>query len=56
MNIRTFFEPPPIQERHFDWCAYVYDEYEPGKPVGYGRTEEEAVADLMAQIDGEQDE
>ena len=34
----------------FDWSA-VTDNYEPGDPIGYGRTEEAAKADLMTMID-----
>lgn len=41
---------PPIPDRRFDWSA-VTDNYEPGCPIGYGRTEQEAVADLAEQIE-----
>lgn len=51
--IKTFYWQPPIPMRQFDWSAYDTDTYD-GAPdsgnrhqVGYGRTEEEAVADLM---------
>lgn len=33
----------------FDWSA-VTDSYEPGDPIGYGHTEQEAVVDLLEQI------
>jgi hypothetical protein len=36
---------PPIPQRQFDWIATL-DDYEPGAPQGFGRTEEEAIADL----------
>lgn len=56
MNIIRVFDPKPIPLRQWDWEAYDFDEYEPGQPIGYGRTEQEAIADLMAQLDGERDE
>lgn len=40
---------PPIPLRDFDWAA-TQDDYEPGCPIGYGRTREEAVADLEEQL------
>lgn len=55
--ILTHFDPKPIPDRRFDWCAYR-DGYEgptqysdgsyesQGDPVGWGRTEAEAVLDL----------
>jgi hypothetical protein len=39
---------PPIPLRQFDWSA-VRDNYEPGQPIGYGRTEQEAIDDLKEQ-------
>jgi hypothetical protein len=54
-NIRTWFEYPPIPIRSFDWGAMVDDgscdcpECHP--PIGWGTTEQEAVADLMEQIE-----
>jgi hypothetical protein len=48
------YDPPPIPDRRFDWYA-VTDEYDgPGSPIGHGRTEEEAVADLRQQLDDEE--
>jgi len=35
---------PPIPIRIFDWCAYRDPEVQ---PYGYGRTKEEAIADLL---------
>ena len=40
---------PPIPIREFDWAAYEKD-YEPGRPVGYGATEAEAIVDLFNQL------
>jgi hypothetical protein len=41
---------PPIPMRQFDWQA-TRDGYEPGCPIGYGKTESEAIADLHAAED-----
>lgn len=41
----TSFVYPPIPIRWFDWCAYL-DGYEPGDPIGWGKTEAEAILDL----------
>ena len=43
--IRTEYWAKPIPLRQFDWSA-VRDGYDGGDPVGYGRTEAEAIADL----------
>lgn len=40
--VQTF---PPITMRQFDWQA-TYDGYEPGDPVGYGETEQDAIDSL----------
>ena len=48
--IRTEYWPKPIPPRQFDWSA-VTDSYEPGCPIGYGLTEQEAIADLLAQLE-----
>jgi hypothetical protein len=48
---------PPIPDRRCDWSA-VTDDYD-GAPdssnrhqIGFGRTEQEAIDDLLEQIDG----
>jgi len=46
LDIKTYFEYPPIPIRDFDWVAY-FDDYEPGEPIGNGRTEAEAIEDLI---------
>jgi hypothetical protein len=52
MKIRTEFVYPPIPDRRWDWSAIDDDTYDgPGCPIGYGPTEEAAVADLMEQIE-----
>ena len=51
MKIRTTHVRPPIPTTRFDWSAIDDDTYEPGKPVvGFGRTVQEAIADLLEQI------
>ena len=47
---------PPIPVRVFDWCAHYEGEEEDGV-YGWGRTEAEAVADLIEiHEDDEEDE
>lgn len=49
MKIDTVFVNPPIGDRNCDWQATM-DDYEPGCPIGRGRTESEAIEDLMEQM------
>jgi hypothetical protein len=58
VTIHTEFVYPPIPSRASDWRA-VTDDYDcdcdengyfSRDPVGYGRTEKEAIDDLCAQI------
>jgi len=49
-DIVTSYICPPIPFRNYDWCA-TYDGYEPGEPIGYGRTEQEAILDLLERRD-----
>jgi len=61
MNIKTVFVCPPIPTRNYDWQAYVDGTIDVcGDPdcgcrskaiVGTGATEEEAVDDLLEQLD-----
>jgi hypothetical protein len=51
-KITTRYDPSPIPHRQFDWSA-VDENYEPGMPIGYGRTRAAAIIDLKKQIDGE---
>jgi hypothetical protein len=51
VNISTDFIYPPIPDRRFDWCAVDGDTYEAGCLIGYGRTEQEAIADLIEQAE-----
>ena len=41
---------PPIPVRDYDYCATL-DGYEPGDAIGYGPTEQAALADLLADIE-----
>jgi hypothetical protein len=60
MRIRTNFDYPPIPVRDCDWSAVDDDTYDfdcdqdgffSTCPVGRGATEEEAIADLLEQIE-----
>ena len=52
MKIVTEFIYPPIPDRSHDWCAVDDDTYEgPGCKIGYGATEQEAIDDLMEQME-----
>ena len=51
MKIKTEFVYPPIPIRNCDWSAIDDDTYDEGAPIGRGRTEQEAVADLMEQLE-----
>lgn len=52
MRILTSHWMKPIPDRSFDWEATTedYDGADHGDPIGYGRTEAEAVADLREQL------
>ena len=54
MKIETSFEYPPIPIRDFDWSAIDAETYDiEGKSciVGRGRTEAEAIADLIEKLE-----
>lgn len=55
MKIRTEFVDPPIPDRRFDWSAVDDDTYDGAPdshcPIGRGRTESEAIADLLEQLE-----
>ena len=56
MTIKTVHVCPPIPVRDCDWQAYDADTYDPetDSPVGWGRTEAEAIADLLSQLEASQ--
>ncbi len=45
-KIITNFESPPIPIRNYDWSAW-YEDYDEGDSIGFGKTEEEAIKDLI---------
>jgi hypothetical protein len=51
-EIMAHYDPPPIPDRRFDWCA-TFEDYD-GAPdagqqaIGFGTTRDEAVKDLLA--------
>lgn len=45
-KIITTYDFPPIPVRDYDWSA-VREDYEDGDAIGYGKTEEEAIKDLI---------
>lgn len=55
-QIVTHYWPTPIPDRRFDWSAVTVN-YEGGdgyderpSPIGHGRTEADAIDDLIIQI------
>ncbi len=51
MKIKTHFVYPPIPCRNFDWSAVDDDTYDMGAPIGHGATEQEAIEDLLDQLE-----
>ena len=51
MKIVTSYELKPIPMRCCDWCAVNDETYDYDQPVGYGATEQEAIEDLLSQIE-----
>jgi hypothetical protein len=51
MRVKTHYQLTPLPYRGFDWSAYDDETYEGNGPVGYGATEEQAIADLMDQLE-----
>lgn len=49
-NIEISFVHPPIPDRNWDYQA-IRKGYEPGEPLGWGRTPVVALADLLEQED-----
>jgi hypothetical protein len=47
LKIERHYDPKPIPIRDFDWCAYI----DPERCCGYGKTEVEAINNLMGQIE-----
>jgi hypothetical protein len=54
-TIRTDYVYPPIPIRQFDWSAVEDNTYDgEGSPQGTGATEEEAITDLLEQLEDEE--
>ena len=51
MRVKTSFVYPPIPDRRFDWAAYDDERGADNSPTGWGRTEQEAIADLLEQVE-----
>jgi hypothetical protein len=52
MRIKTFHYEPPIPMRCMYWGAIDDETYDgEGSPIGYGFTEQEAIEDLLWQIE-----
>jgi len=47
-KIITSYDYPPIPIRDYDWSA-IREDYEPGDLIGTGRTEQDAIDDLVRQ-------
>ena len=50
MKILTKYSPPPVPTNQFDWSAW-YDGDEELGIVGYGKTESEAITDLLDRLE-----
>lgn len=53
-KIITTYIYPPIPDRNWDWQATL-DGYEPGDPIGHGPNEDAAKADLLEQVEDDDD-
>jgi hypothetical protein len=52
IRIVTHYEPKPVPSTCFDWSAIDDSTYDgEGCPVGYGSTEQEAIDDLLWQLE-----
>lgn len=51
MRIVTHYVFPPIPVRTMDWSAVDDDTYDYDQPVGWGATEQEAIADLRDKLE-----
>ena len=55
MQIRTEYVFPPIPIRDFDWFAYIVEQAEDGLR-GWGKTQIDAICNLLEQIEEGEDE
>jgi len=51
-QIEAFYSMTPLPFRNFDWSAIDTNSYDgqSNDPVGYGKTKEEAIRDLVEQL------
>lgn len=47
--IRVYYDPKPVPDEAHDWVAY-FDGFEPGEPIGYGATRDDAIAALLREV------
>lgn len=52
MNIKTNYDFPPIPIRNFDWSAWNDDTYDEDSIIGHGKTELDAINNLIEMIEG----
>lgn len=52
VKIETYYIVKPLPVRDFDWSAIDINSYDgqANDPVGYGKTKEEAISDLVDQL------
>jgi len=50
-RIKTSYDYPPIPCRKIDWSAWDDDLGADTSPIGRGETEQDAIADLLEQIE-----
>lgn len=51
VRVQTEHVYPPIPDRSCDWSAIDSDHYDEGEPIGRGATEQEAIDDLISQLE-----
>lgn len=56
IDIATSHVYPPIPVRTYDWCAWDANRGADCSPYGWGSTEEEAIADLLENLEYEREE
>lgn len=55
LSVKTNHACPPLPYRDCDWTAVDDRTYEGGDLIGWGETEQKAIADLLEQICNEED-
>ncbi len=49
VRIITYYEPKPNPSGQYDWEAWRGTYPDEGEPIGYGKTEQAAIDDLLEQ-------